>query len=127
MLVPLIVPYRVGRGTDEKTSRPGAAISILPKFENDEGASVRSSDATDMIVGEFAGEPVFEPALPAAAMMRHPRLSAAAPADVYAACTGACDPSDIEITTQRLAMAQFTPASTPPVEPDPELLNTLPT
>lgn len=37
MLVPLLKPYRVGRGTDEKTSRPGAAISILPKLENDDG------------------------------------------------------------------------------------------
>src|SRR5687768_17487129 len=36
MLVPLFVPYRVGRGTEEKTSRPGAAISIFPKFENDD-------------------------------------------------------------------------------------------
>src|SRR5215218_9827643 len=64
MLVPLLIPYRVGRGTDENTSRPGAEISILPKFENDDGLSVGSSDATDMIVGEFAGEPVVDALLP---------------------------------------------------------------
>ncbi len=37
MLVPLIALYLVGRGHEENTSRPGAAISILPKFENDDG------------------------------------------------------------------------------------------
>src|SRR5258706_12306346 len=107
MLVPLLVPYFVGRGTEEKPSRPGDAISILPKFENDDGTSVGSSDATDMIVGELAGAPVFDAALPAAAMMRQPLLSAEAPAAVYAAWTGDCDPSDIEITAQRFALAQF--------------------
>ena len=79
-----------------------------------------------MIVGEFAGEPVFDAALPAAATIRQPLLSAAAPAAVYAACTGACDPSDIEITTHRLAIAQFMPARTPPVAPVPEFDSTLP-
>ena len=57
ILVPLFVPYRVGRGTEEKTSRPGPAISILPKFENEEGVKPISSEATDMIVGELAGAP----------------------------------------------------------------------
>ena len=37
MLVPLLMPYLVGLGTEEKTSRPGPAISILPKFEKDDG------------------------------------------------------------------------------------------
>ena len=84
MLVPLLVPYFVGRGTDEKISRPGAAISILPILENEEGARFMSSDATAMIVGEFAGAPVrpVGPELPAAAMMRHPLLRADAPAAV---------------------------------------------
>src|SRR5688572_16094779 len=82
MLVPLLVPYRFGRGTDEKTSRPGAASSILPKFEKLEVLRFGSSDATDMIVGEFAGAPVFMVRLPAAAMIRQPRLSAAWPAAV---------------------------------------------
>lgn len=85
MLVPLLVPYLVGLGTDEKTSRPGPAISILPKLEKDEGVRVRSSEATDMIVGELAGAPVVEAALPAAAMINNPLLSAACPAAVYAA------------------------------------------
>ena len=72
ILVPLFVPYRVGLGTDENTSRPGAEISIFPKFENDDGVRFGSSDATDIIVGEFAGAPVFDAALPAAAIIRHP-------------------------------------------------------
>ena len=124
--MPLIVLYLVGLGHDEKTSRPGAAISILPKFENDDGARFRSSEATDMMVGEFAGEPVFEAAFPAAAMIRQPLFKAACPAAVYEGCTGDCEPSDIEITWQRLAIAQFIPASTLAPEPDPELLSTLP-
>ena len=82
MLVPLIVLYRLGRGQDEKTSRPGAAISILPKFENEEGLRLGSSEATDMMVGEFAGAPVFVVSLPAAAIIKHPRPSARAPAAV---------------------------------------------
>lgn len=48
-------PTRVGRGQAEETSRPGAAISILPKFENEDGLNVGSREATAMIVGEFAG------------------------------------------------------------------------
>jgi hypothetical protein len=58
MLVPLFIPYRVGRGTEEKTSLPGPEISILPVLEKHEGVRLESSDATDIIVGEFAGEPV---------------------------------------------------------------------
>ena len=86
MLVPLLVPYLVGRGTDEKTSRPGAAISILPTLLNEDGTSVGSSDATAMIVGELAGAPVERPLeLPAAAMIKQPLLNADAPAAVYAA------------------------------------------
>ena len=82
MLVPLLMPKRVGRGTDENTSRPGPEISTFPKFENADGVRVASSDATDMIVGEFAGDPVFDAALPDAATIRLPLLSAAAPAAV---------------------------------------------
>ena len=37
MLVPLIVRSFVGLGQDEKTSRPGAAISIFPILEKFEG------------------------------------------------------------------------------------------
>ena len=77
MLVPLLTPYRVGRGTEEKTSRPGPAISILPKLENEEGRRFESSEATAMIVGEFAGAPVVEPEFPAAAMIKRPLFSAA--------------------------------------------------
>jgi len=127
MLVPLLKPYRVGRGTEEKTSRPGAAISILPKLENDDGLRLGSSEATDMMVGELAGAPVKEAALPAAAMIRQPLFSAASPAAVYPGCTDDCEPRDIEITAQRLAIAQFMPASTLAPTLDPELLNTLPT
>jgi len=65
-----------------------------------------------MIVGEFPGAPVDDAALPAAAMMRQPLFSAACPAAVYAGCTPICAPRDIEITGQRLATAQFMPAST---------------
>lgn len=77
MLVPLIVLYRVGLGQEEKTSRPGPAISIFPRQENDDGVRFLSSEATDMIVGEFAGEPVGPgPELPAAAMIKQPLFSA---------------------------------------------------
>jgi len=86
MLVPLIVLYFSGRGHDENTSRPGAAISIFPTLLNADGTSVGSSDDTAMIVGEFAGAPVGSPLeLPAAAMMSRPLFNAAAPAAVYAA------------------------------------------
>src|SRR5688500_9768380 len=72
MLVPLMVLYLTGLGHVEKMSRPVPAISILPRHENDDGTSVRSSEATDMIVGEFAGAIVGAPLLfPAAAMIRH--------------------------------------------------------
>ena len=112
MLVPLIVLYRGGSFHEENTSRPGAAMSILPKLENDDGRRFWSSEATDMIVGEFAGAPVLDDALPAAAMIRQLLLSAAWPAAVYEGCMAICAPRDIEITAQRLAMAQFMPAST---------------
>jgi hypothetical protein len=80
MLVPFLIPYRVGRGTEEKISRPGAAISILPKLENDDGLRFGSSEATAIMVGELAGAPVLEALLPAAAMIRRPLFSAACPA-----------------------------------------------
>ena len=89
MLVPLIVPWSLGRGTEEKTSRPGAAISILPKFEKDDGVSVWSREATDIMVGELAGAPVKEVTFPAAAIIRHLLARAEEPAAVYAAWTGA--------------------------------------
>jgi hypothetical protein len=83
MLVPLIVAYRRGRGTEENTSRPGPAISTFPTLEKLDSAREGSSDDTDMIVGEFAGAPVGPPPeLPAAAMMRQPLLRAAEPAAV---------------------------------------------
>ena len=127
MLVPLLIPYRVGRGTEEKTSRPGAAISILPKLENDDGLRLESTEATDIMVGELAGAPVSTPLLPAAAMSRRPLFNATVPASVYAVCTGDCEPSDIEITSQRLAIAQFMPARTLPLTPVPEFVSTFPT
>lgn len=129
MLVPLIVLYRIGLGHEEKTSRPGPASSIFPRHEKDEGASVRSSEATDMTVGEFAGA-IVEPSgplFPAAAMMRQPLLSAAWPAAVYAACGPPGPPSDMLMTTQRLAIAQFIPARIPAMLPVPEFVRTLPT
>ena len=86
MLVPLIVLYLVGRGHEENTSRPGPEISIFPKFEKDDGAWFESSDATAIIVGEFAGAPVDVESLPAAAMIKQPLFSAACPALVYAGC-----------------------------------------
>ena len=92
-----------------------------------DGFKFGSSEATDMMVGEFAGEPVLLPAFPAAAMMRQPLRNAAAPALVYAAWTGLWLPSDIEMTWQRLAIAQFMPASTLAPVPLPELVSTLPT
>jgi hypothetical protein len=88
MLVPLIVLWSCGRGHDEKTLTPGPAISILPPFENTATRSELSTAATDMTLGEFAGAPGgwMLPgrllALPAAAMIRHPALSAAFPAAV---------------------------------------------
>ncbi len=46
---------------------------------------------------------------------------------MYAGCTGDCEPSDIEITGQRLAIAQFIPASTAAWVPLPLFVSTLPT
>ena len=108
-------------------SRPGAAMSILPKFENGDGARFGSSDATDMIVGEFAGAPTGPPLEPDGATMMHPRLRAACPAAVYAADTGVGDPIATRIATHRFAMAQFNPASTVAVVVEPELPTILPT
>ena len=84
MLVPLLLPYRVGSGTEENTSLPGAAISIFPPLENEDGDRLGSSEATATIVGEFAGAPVGagKATFPAAAMIRHPLFSAAWPAAV---------------------------------------------
>ena len=82
MLVPLMIAYRRGIGTLEKTSRPGAAISIFPKFENEEGTRLLSSAATDMIDGELAGAPVWADELPAAAIINKPLLRATLPAEV---------------------------------------------
>ena len=82
MLVPLIVRYLVGRIQDEKMSRPGPAMSIFPWLEKLDGARFESSDATDMIVGEFAGAPAGELAFPDAAIMSSPLLRAACPAAV---------------------------------------------
>lgn len=88
MLVPLIVLCNTGLGQDENTFTPGPAMSILPPLENTATCSALSSAATDMIVGELAGEPAgwILPgrllALPAAATIRHPFAKAAAPAAV---------------------------------------------
>ena len=82
MLVPLMVLYLLGLGHDENTSLPGAAISTFPKLEKMDGARFVSSEATDIIVGELAGEPVAAPELPAAATIRHPLFNAACPAAV---------------------------------------------
>ena len=88
MLVPLIVLCSCGRGHDENVLTPGPAMSILRPFENDATRSELSSAPTDITVGEFAGAPaaLMVPgrllALPAAAIIRHPAPSAAAPAAV---------------------------------------------
>ena len=127
MLVPDLLPYRRGRGTEENTPAPGAAISILPKFENDDGRRFGSSEATDMMVGEFAGAIVGPgPEFPAAAMIRQPLFRADWPAAVYAGCGPPGPPRDMLITVQRLAIAQFIPASIPAIVPLPELVSTLP-
>lgn len=85
MLVPLIEPLSLGRDIEDNTSRPGAAISILPQFEKYDGVNVWSREATDMMVGELAGAPVSEPAFPAAAIIRQLLSRAEEPAAVYAA------------------------------------------
>jgi hypothetical protein len=79
-----MVLYLVGRGQEENTSLPGAAISILPKLEKAEGFRSGSSEATAMIVGELAGAPVGRGGtlLPAAAMIRQLLLRADLPAAV---------------------------------------------
>lgn len=88
MLVPLIVLCSVGRGQDEKVFTPGPAMSIFPPLEKMATRRLVSSAATDMIVGEFAGAPAGWIdlgrllALPAAAMIKQPRASAADPAAV---------------------------------------------
>src|SRR5688572_9468280 len=88
MLVPLIVLCCVGRGHDENVFTPGPAMSILPPLEKMATRRALSSAATDMIVGEFAGAPAgwISPgrllALPAAAMIKQPLATAAAPAAV---------------------------------------------
>lgn len=106
MLVPLMVLYRVGLGQEEKMSRPGAAISIFPRQEKDDGVRVLSSEATAMMVGEFAGLIVGPgPELPAAAIIRQRLFRADCPAAVYAGCTPPIAPRDTFITAQRLAIA----------------------
>ena len=82
MLVPLIDLYLVGLGHEENTSLPGAAISTFPELEKLDGDKFESSEATDMIVGELAGEPVVAAALPDAATIKHPLFNAACPAEV---------------------------------------------
>ena len=82
MLVPLIDLYAVGLGHEENMSLPGAAISTFPELEKLEGVRFESREATDMIVGELAGEPVVELALPAAATIKQPLFNAACPAAV---------------------------------------------
>jgi hypothetical protein len=57
-------------------------MSILPKLEKDDGARFGSSEATDMMVGEFAGAPVAAEAFPAAAIISNPLFKAACPAFV---------------------------------------------
>ena len=86
MLVPLMVLWTLGLGHDEKTFTPGPAISTLPPDEKFAMPRVLSTAPTDMIVGEFAGEPAGAIiagrllAFPAAAMIRQPAASALAPA-----------------------------------------------
>jgi hypothetical protein len=84
MLVPDLFPYLVGLGTDENTLSPGPAISIFPDCEKVEGVRLGVSEATAMMVGELAGAPVgtWEPALPAAAIIKQPLFRAACPAAV---------------------------------------------
>src|SRR4051812_35690086 len=98
MLVPLLNPYLPGRGTEEKTSLPGPAISTLPKFEKEEGARFGSREATDIMEGELAGCPVGPASLPAAAIIKRPLVKAAFPAFVYAGTGPPGPPKDIEIT-----------------------------
>src|SRR5262245_44060996 len=107
-------------------------MSTLPPFENGATLSALSTAPTDTTVGELAGAPagLITPgrllALPAAATIRQPLASADAPAAVYEGWTGICAPSDIEITWQRLAIAQFIPARTWACVPEPEFERTLP-
>ena len=84
MLVPVLLPYRVGLGTEEKTPSPGPAISIFPDWEKLEGVRFGVREATAMMVGELAGAPVGkpEPLLPAAATIRQPLFKADWPAAV---------------------------------------------
>lgn len=124
-----MILYRVGLDHDEKTSRPGAAISILPDGENADGERFGSTEATDMTVGELAGEPTPGPALLDPAIIRQPLLSAACPAAVKTG-TGPGDGEPArgnKITGHLLAMAQFMPARMLVIVPAPELDSTLPT
>ena len=75
---------------------PGPGREDVPAWSSDLDLSaarkrrrdrVRSSDATAMMVGEFAGSIVGPgPELPAAAMIRQPLFRADCPAAVYAGC-----------------------------------------
>ena len=63
-------------------SRPGPTMSIFPIGENADGVSLRSTDPTDMTVGEFAGAPTTGPGLLEPAIIRSPLFNAACPAAV---------------------------------------------
>ena len=88
MLVPLRVLCRVGLRNDENTPTPGPAMSTLPPQEKEATRNRLSRAPTDRIVGEFAGAITGAItagrllALPAAAMIKQPAASAAAPAAV---------------------------------------------
>lgn len=133
MLVPENVAYLRGNGTDEKTSEPGPAISIFPPFEKLDGCNCESSPATATMPGELAGAPVLmivpgrRLELPAAAIISEPAASARCAACVYQFCSGLSEPSDIEIISQPLAIAQLIPARIPPADPIPLFARTFPT
>ena len=55
VLVLLMDLYRMGRGPDDKTSRSGPVMSILPKLEKMDGFKLASNEATDLTVGKLAG------------------------------------------------------------------------
>src|SRR5579884_1479231 len=143
MLVPDSLRYRLGIGNEEYTFTPGPTrltsppLALIVRFEKFAIRKFSSTAPTAMMDGQFAGAPTgrMTPcarslSLPAAAMIRQPRLSALRAAVSYAMGGGSpgatARPSDIEITGQPFATAQLIPASIQPSVPEPLLLRTLP-
>src|SRR5882724_7063685 len=123
MEVPLSVAVAVlDENQDERIPEPGAKRSTqVPKFENDERASVLVVEPTVMAFAARAGEELhaFALLLPAATAMGTPALARLLTAVSRAVET---PPPRLMLATAGamwLFLTQSTPATTPEVEPEP--------